>query len=90
VRARPATLVVVDVSSVAQDMFARVVEAEQCVRVVESDADAAALRAELRRLAKVEHLSIRTARLDDTVVAVRLDAAVWRESPDVMRAKLTP
>jgi hypothetical protein len=79
-----------DAGSVARDMFTQVVEAEQSVRVVESDADAAALRAELRRLAKAENLGIRTARLDDTVVAVRLDAAVWQESTEVMRAKLTP
>lgn len=46
--------------------------------------------AELRRLARAEDLRFRTARLADTVVAVRLDAAVWREDAAQMRDKQTP
>lgn len=63
---------------------------EQSARRVPSDADAELIRARIRRLARDAGVPIRTARMDGTVVAVRVDAAVWRESAAVMRVKLAP
>ena len=71
-------------------MFAECVEAEQSARRIGSDVDAAAVRERLRGLGRERDVRIRTARVDDTVVVVRLDAAVWDESSEVMRRKLTP
>jgi hypothetical protein len=50
----------------------------------------AQVRAEIRRLARTADVRIRTARMDDAVVAVRLDAQVWNEDAVTMRQKLTP
>lgn len=79
-----------DVSAVADGMWAVAREHEQCARRVPSDEAAARIRARLRQLAARDRIRIRTARVDDTVVVVRLDAKVWHESAASMRSKLTP
>ncbi len=63
---------------------------EQAARWVESDADAARIRARVRALARAEGIRVRTARYDGKVVVVRLDAALWQQSTATMREKLTP
>ncbi|MEP7091920.1 MAG: hypothetical protein ABI776_17595 [Nocardioidaceae bacterium] len=79
-----------ETSALAQQLLEECVRDEQAARVVPSSDDALDLRAELRRLARADGLRIRTARVADTVVVVRLDAAVWSESAEQMREKLTP
>ena len=73
----------------ARAMFIECVESEQSVRRVPDDDQAAALRAELRALARRDGVRIRTARMDDTVVGVRLDAQVWHDDAATMKRKLT-
>lgn len=77
-------------TKVAEQMFAECVDEEQSTRVVRSDAEAKHLRDALRRLARAARVKVRTAHLDDAVIVVRLDAAVWNESTEVMRQKLMP
>lgn len=79
-----------ETSALAQQLLEECVRDEQAAWVVPSIDDALDLRAELRRLARAEGLRIRTARVADIVVVVRLDAAVWSESAAQMREKLTP
>lgn len=79
-----------DAAATALDMWAIAREQEQCARRVPSDDVAARIRDELRQLAARDRIKIRTARLADTVVVVRLDARVWRQDAATMRAKLSP
>ena len=79
-----------DVEAVARAMVDTATAEEQCVRRVPGDADAAAVRARVRTLARQRGLRIRTARLDDTVAVVRLDAAVWHQDAATMRRLLAP
>ncbi|WP_375386824.1 hypothetical protein [uncultured Amnibacterium sp.] len=79
-----------EAEQLAQRMWATARSEEQCVRVVPDDALASEVRAGVRRLARADRVPVRTARLDATVVVVRLDAAVWRESTATMRRKLAP
>ena len=79
-----------EAATIAQDMWAIAREQEQCVRRVDSDEVAGRIRVGLRRLAARDRIRIRTARLADTVVVVRLDARVWGQDAATMRAKLSP
>ena len=69
---------------------------EQCIRVGQSarrvtdDTEAKTLRATLRHAARLRQLRIRTARINDTVVLVRVDSELWTDDTATMRAKLTP
>ena len=71
-------------------MLTECVAAGQSARRVADDADAAAVRAALRARARASGTRIRTARLDDTVVVARTDAALWTDDTATMRRKLTP
>lgn len=71
-------------------MLAECVTSEQSVRRVTATDEASAVRAELRALARADGVRIRTARLDDTVVVVRVDARIWHDDAATMRRKLTP
>ena len=71
-------------------MLQTAVRDEQCVRRIESEDDATRVRLELRKLARRDGVHMRTARIGDTVVVVRLDAAVWNEDTATMRRKLSP
>jgi hypothetical protein len=79
-----------DARAEAEAMLAVAARDEQCVRRIESEDDATRVRLELRRLARRDGVHMRTARIRDTVVVVRLDAAVWHEDTATMRRKLTP
>ena len=79
-----------DPESVAAEMLDECARAGQAARRVADDADAAAIRSELRRLARAVRVRIRTARMDGTVVAARTDAQLWNDDAATMRAKLTP
>lgn len=61
---------------------------EQCTRLVPDESIASEVRERVRRLALQEGVKIRTARLGDTVVVVRLDAQVWNDDTATMRRKL--
>jgi hypothetical protein len=71
-------------------MFDEAVAVGQSARTVPDDAEADAVRRALRELGAAEGVRLRTARLDDTVVVARLDAAIWTDDTATMRAKLTP
>lgn len=74
----------------AEQLFARAVRDEQTAHRVEPTDDVAAVRAEVRRLAREAGVHIRTGLLDDVLVVARADAALWHDSTAVMREKLTP
>jgi hypothetical protein len=74
----------------ATDMWAVARSEEQCARVIPDEQLAAAVRSHVRSFAQQDGVKIRTARLDDTVVVVRLDAKIWTDDTATMRRKLTP
>ncbi|WP_375399377.1 hypothetical protein [uncultured Amnibacterium sp.] len=74
----------------AAAMLAETIEQQQSVRRVRSDEDASVVRKTARQLAREQGVRIRTARLVDTVVVVRADAAIWTDDTATMRMKLTP
>ena len=76
--------------ALAGEMFAQAMEDGQSARRVESDARAATVRENLRRLGRSAGVRLRTARMDDLVVVARLDAALWNDDARTMRSKLTP
>ncbi len=78
------------VQDTAAQMYAECVRSEQSARTVSADDEASAIRQEIRSLARADGLRIRTTRMDDTVVAVRLDAQLWKQSTAIMRETLTP
>ncbi|MCU1474074.1 MAG: hypothetical protein JWQ92_2142 [Amnibacterium sp.] len=63
---------------------------EQCARRIAAEDEAALVRLELRRLGRRNGVRIRTARMGDAVLVVRLDAAVRHEDAATMRQELTP
>jgi hypothetical protein len=79
-----------DPERLALEMWEEARREEQSARRVASDLDAETIRRGIRRHARAAGARVRTARMDGTVVAVRLDAAVWGESAAVMRRKLSP
>lgn len=74
----------------AARIWAEARDEEQCVQPVPDDALAAEVRRRVRLLAAADRLKVRTARLGDAVVVVRLDAAVWGQDAATMRRKLDP
>ncbi|MGT2426168.1 hypothetical protein [Amnibacterium kyonggiense] len=72
----------------ARELWSTARSHEQCARVVPDDGLAAEVRRLVRRFAREDGVAVRTARMDDAVVAVRLDAAVWLEDAATMRRKL--
>jgi hypothetical protein len=74
----------------AARIWAEARSAEQCVRPVPDDVLAAEVRRRVRRLAAADGVRVRTARIGDSVVVVRLDAAVWTQDAATMRRKLAP
>ncbi|MBA8793562.1 hypothetical protein FHX74_001167 [Friedmanniella endophytica] len=80
-----------DARTVAADLLARARRREQAVLPVRDGLDVEAVRAEVRRLARVQGVRVRTGLVEPGVLAVILaDAALWGESTAVMRAKLSP
>jgi len=74
----------------AREMFDECLRGELSARVASDDEQTAAVRAQLRRLGREQQVRIRTARMVDTVVLVRLDAQIWNDDAATMRRKLTP
>lgn len=74
----------------AREVWSEARDHEQSARTVPDDGLAAEVRRLVRRLARADGIAVRTARIGDAVVAVRLDARVWREDVATMRSKLTP
>jgi hypothetical protein len=79
-----------DADRIAHEMLAECDADGQSARVIAGDAAADETRSEIRRIARASGVRIRTARMGDTVVAVRVDAAIWREDAATMRRLLTP
>lgn len=76
---------------VAADLLAEAMAHEQVVRRLDAGYDLELVRMLVRRKARERNVKIRTALLDEHVlVVVLVDAAVWNESAEVMRAKLAP
>ena len=74
----------------AAEMLEQCISTGQSARRVADDIEAQALRMALRHAARLQQLRIRTARIDDTVVVVRVDADLWSDDTTTMRVKLTP
>lgn len=79
-----------DAPGLAAELLAACIEDGQAARRVPIDAEAEQVRAELRRLARQDGLRVRTARMGDTVVVARTDAALWDDDAATMRRKLSP
>jgi hypothetical protein len=77
-------------ADLATRLFARAVREEQASHRLHTGEDAAAIRQHVRRLARDAGVRIRTGLVEDSVVVIRADAALWDESAAVMRAKLQP
>lgn len=73
----------------AATMWATARAEEQCARLVRDDRLASEVRSRVRQLAREDGIRIRTARMGDSVVIVRLDAQVWNQDAATMRQKLT-
>lgn len=80
----------VDAYELAAQMLTQARVDGQCARTVVSDADADALQHALRKLSRTDQVGIRTARIDNAVVVVRVDAQLWSQDAATMRRKLTP
>ena len=78
------------VSKLTHELWTQCLAEEQSVRRVTSEKEANETRAQVRRLAREAGVRIRTARMGDTVVVVRLDARIWKDDAATMRRKLTP
>ena len=78
------------VSKLAHELWTQCLAEEQSVRRVTREKEANETRAQVRRLAREAGVRIRTARMGDTVVVVRLDARIWKDDVATMRRKLTP
>ena len=74
----------------ADAMFAEVMADGQSARRLVDAGVASAVREALRTRSRAVGVRLRTARMDDVVVAARLDAAIWTDDTATMRAKLTP
>lgn len=79
-----------DAERMAHEMLAECAAEGQSARVIGPDAAAAEVRAAIRTSARASGVRIRTARMDDTVVAVRTDAEIWHTDAATMRRLLTP
>ena len=79
----------VSITTLAAQMLMQCITDGQSARRVSTDADAETLRRALRQAARAQHVRIRTARIDEAVVVVRTDAALWNDNTATMRAKLT-
>jgi hypothetical protein len=74
----------------AQELLDEALRDEQAARRTDAQTDVAAVRAEVRRLARARGVRIRTGMVDDAIVVILADARLWKESAGVMREKLTP
>lgn len=79
-----------DVPGLAAEMLTACLIDGQAARRVAADDEAERVRDELRRLARRDDVRVRTARLGDTVVVARTDAALWNDDTATMRRKLSP
>lgn len=73
----------------ATEMWSIARSNEQCARVIPDNGIAAEVRELVRRSAREDGIKVRTARMGDSVVIVRLDAQVWHEDAATMRRKLS-
>lgn len=83
-------LVTVEAERLATQIWLTAREHEQCAQQLPDDILAREVRQRVRRLAREDGIKIRTARMGDSVVVVRLDAQVWNQDVATMRRKLTP
>jgi hypothetical protein len=79
-----------EVEALAHGLWTTARSEEQSARRIPDDHVADAVRIRIRQLARADGVRIRTARMDDAVVVVRLDAKVWTEDAATMRRKLAP
>jgi hypothetical protein len=63
---------------------------EQVAHRIRTDDDVARVRSAIRAIARKEGIRIRTAVMGDVLVVVRADAAIWSDTTQMMRHKLTP
>ncbi|UAJ80275.1 hypothetical protein IT072_04295 [Leifsonia sp. ZF2019] len=74
----------------AARLFAEAEAAGQAAHRVQPGDEVGEVRALVRRSARRRGVRIRTGLIEDTLVVVRADAALWDESSRTMREKLTP
>jgi len=79
-----------DVPNLARQLFELASANEQVAHRIRASDNVAETRSAIRVLAREKGIRIRTAVMGDVLVVVRADAAVWSESTQTMRAKLTP
>lgn len=79
-----------ETTSLAERLLAEAMKKQQASIRVDTNTPVAALRAEIRALARRHQVLIRTGLIDDVLVVVRADAEVWHEPAQTMRDKLIP
>ena len=78
------------IRDLAARLFAEAQTTGQVAHRVQPGEDVREVRALVRRMARDQGVRIRTGMIDDALVVVRADAALWDESSRTMREKLTP
>ncbi|CAN5339722.1 hypothetical protein BH11ACT3_BH11ACT3_20190 [soil metagenome] len=74
----------------ASSLLQKAIEREQVAHRIRSDDDVEAIREAVRQGARARDVRIRTAVIDDVLVVVLADAAIWDDTTATMREKLTP
>jgi len=77
-------------AELARDLLERACADEQAVFRCDASTPVEDIRRLIREGARRSGIHIRTGMVDDTLVVIRADAALWNESTAVMKRKLTP
>ncbi|NYJ76508.1 hypothetical protein [Allobranchiibius huperziae] len=77
-----------DTADLAEQLVHRALAKGQCAMRCDDSIDVEALRKAVRKLARERGVRIRTGMLDQALVVIRADAALWDQSAAVMREKL--
>jgi hypothetical protein len=78
-----------DVEAIAEQLLDRAVDRQQAVMRCGPQTPTDDIRACVRILARRYGIKIRTGMIADVLCVVRSDAAIWQESAETMRVKLT-
>ena len=77
-------------SDLARQLFELALANEQAAYRIRTYDDVAEARSVIRAMARKNGIRIRTAVMGDVLVVVRAEAAIWTESTQTMKDKLTP
>ena len=79
-----------DADELAERLLRGAIAHQQASHQLTDEDDEAAIRREVRVLARARGIKIRTGVVEDAVVVILADAELWGQSAAVMREKLQP